>query len=74
MNLKKHGLGAVQIDDLWQDGGKYNGPTRGFDRVRKDFVSGGTGIDGKKNPDLKPTYPNGMEKTTKAIANAGLTA
>lgn len=73
-NLKNHGLGVVQIDDLWQDGGKFNGPTRGFDRVRKEFTKGGTGIDGKKIPDLKPTYPNGMQKTTKAIAKAGLTA
>lgn len=73
-NLKKYGLGTVQIDDLWQDGGKYNGPTRGFDRARKDFVLGGPGIDEKKIPDLKPTYPNGMEKTTKAIADAGLSA
>lgn len=73
-DLKKYGLGAVQIDDLWQDGGKYNGPTRGFDRVRKVFVPGGPGINGKKIPDLKPTYPNGLEKTTKAIADAGLTA
>lgn len=73
-NLKKYGLRTVQIDDLWQDGGKYNGPTRGFDRVRKDFVPGGPGIDGKKIPDLKPTYPNGLQTTTKAIANAGLKA
>lgn len=73
-NLKKYGLGVVQIDDLWQDGGKYNGPTRGFDRVRKDITKGGAGIDGKKIPELKPTYPNGMEKTTEAIANAGLKA
>ena len=73
-NLKKYGLGVVQIDDLWQDGGKYNGPTRGFDRVRKEITTGGTGIDGKKIPELKPTYPNGMQKTTKAIADAGLSA
>jgi hypothetical protein len=73
-NLKKYGLGVVQIDDLWQDGGKYNGPTRGFDRVRKELTKGGTDIDGKKIPELKPTYPNGMEKTTKAIADAGLSA
>ena len=73
-NLKKYGLGVVQIDDLWQDGGKYNGPTRGFDRVRKEVTKGGTGIDGKKIPELKPTYPNGMQKTTKAIADTRLTA
>jgi Melibiase len=73
-NLKRYGLGVVQIDDLWQDGGKYNGPTRGFDRVRKEITKGGFGIDGKKIPELKPTYPNGMQKTTKAIADAGLSA
>jgi hypothetical protein len=73
-NLKKYGLGVVQIDDLWQDGGKYNGPTRGFDRVRKELVPGGLGIDGKKIPELKPTYPTGMQKTTNAIADAGLSA
>lgn len=73
-NLKKYGLGVVQIDDLWQDGGKYNGPTRGFDRVRKELVPGGLGIDGKKISELKPTYPTGMQKTTKAIADAGLSA
>jgi hypothetical protein len=32
-NLRPFGLGVVQIDDQWQDGGKYNGPRRGFDRV-----------------------------------------
>jgi len=32
-NLTKYGLGAIQLDDWWQDGGKYNGPRRGFDRV-----------------------------------------
>jgi hypothetical protein len=73
-NLKKHGLGVVQIDDLWQDGGKYNGPTRGFDRVRTTLTKAGLGIDGKKIPELKPTYPNGMQKTTKAIADVGLSA
>lgn len=73
-NLKKYGLGTVQIDDLWQDGGKYNGPTRGFDQTRTEITKGGTGIDGKKIPELKPTYPNGMETTTKAIADAGLKA
>lgn len=34
-NLKSYGLGAIQIDDEWQDGGSYNGPRRGFDRVKK---------------------------------------
>lgn len=32
--LRPFGLGVIQIDDLWQDGGKFNGPTRGFDRVK----------------------------------------
>ncbi|WP_295790881.1 glycoside hydrolase family 36 protein [Mucilaginibacter sp.] len=32
-NLQPFGLGVVQIDDQWQDGGQYNGPHRGFDRV-----------------------------------------
>ena len=32
--LEPFGLGVVQIDDEWQDGAKYNGPRRGFDRVR----------------------------------------
>lgn len=31
--LKPFGLGVLQIDDEWQDGGKYAGPRRGFDRV-----------------------------------------
>jgi hypothetical protein len=32
--LKPFGFGLVQIDDEWQDGGNYNGPRRGFDRVK----------------------------------------
>ncbi len=32
--LKPHGFSFVQIDDKWQDGGDYNGPRRGFDRVK----------------------------------------
>jgi hypothetical protein len=32
--LKPFGFSFVQIDDQWQDGGEYNGPRRGFDRVR----------------------------------------
>ena len=32
--LKPFGLSVVQIDDQWQDGGDYNGPRRGFDRVQ----------------------------------------
>lgn len=32
--LKPFGFGVVQIDDEWQAGGKFNGPRRGFDRVR----------------------------------------
>jgi Alpha galactosidase C-terminal beta sandwich domain len=35
-NLLSFGLGVLQIDDLWQGGGKYNGPKRGFDRVDKN--------------------------------------
>ena len=34
--LKPFGLGVVQIDDEWQDGAKFNGPRRGFERVRPD--------------------------------------
>ncbi|MCX6876271.1 MAG: NPCBM/NEW2 domain-containing protein [Verrucomicrobia bacterium] len=34
--LKPFGFSFVQIDDGWQDGGKFEGPTRGFDRVRPD--------------------------------------
>jgi len=32
--LKPFGFSFVQIDDGWQDGGSYNGPRRGFDRVK----------------------------------------
>jgi hypothetical protein len=32
--LKPFGMSVVQIDDEWQDGGTYNGPRRGFDRVK----------------------------------------
>ena len=32
--LKPFGFSFVQIDDGWQDGGNFNGPRRGFDRVR----------------------------------------
>jgi hypothetical protein len=34
--LKPFGFGVVQIDDEWQDGAKFNGPRRGFERVRPD--------------------------------------
>lgn len=34
--LKKYGLTTIQIDDRWQDGGNFNGPRRGFDRVKPD--------------------------------------
>jgi hypothetical protein len=34
--LKPFGFSFVQIDDEWQAGGKFNGPRRGFDRVRPD--------------------------------------
>lgn len=33
-DLKPYGFSFVQIDDKWQDGGDYNGPRRGFDRVK----------------------------------------
>jgi hypothetical protein len=32
--LKPFGFSFVQIDDEWQDGGGFNGPRRGFDRVK----------------------------------------
>lgn len=35
-NLKDYGMGVIQLDDMWQDGGAYNGPRRAFDRVKKD--------------------------------------
>ncbi len=34
--LKPFGFSFVQIDDKWQDGGSFNGPCRGFDRVKPD--------------------------------------
>ena len=34
--LKPFGLGVIQIDDEWQDSKHFNGPRRGFDRVRPD--------------------------------------
>jgi hypothetical protein len=34
--LKPFGFGVVQIDDQWQDSKQFNGPRRGFDRVRPD--------------------------------------
>jgi len=34
--LKPFGLSVVQIDDEWQDSQHFNGPRRGFDRVRPD--------------------------------------
>jgi len=34
--LSPYGFGCVQIDDEWQDSPKFNGPRRGFDRVRPD--------------------------------------
>ncbi len=34
--LKPYGFSFVQIDDEWQGGGTYNGPRRGFDRVKPD--------------------------------------
>jgi len=32
--LKPFGFSFIQIDDEWQDGGQFNGPRRGFDRVK----------------------------------------
>jgi hypothetical protein len=32
--LKPFGFSVVQIDDGWQAGGEFNGPRRGFDRVK----------------------------------------
>jgi hypothetical protein len=32
--LKPFGFAVVQLDDQWQDGGSFNGPCRGFDRVK----------------------------------------
>ncbi len=34
--LKPFGFSFVQIDDQWQDSVEFNGPRRGFDRVRLD--------------------------------------
>ena len=34
--LKPFGFSFVQLDDEWQDGGTFNGPRRGFDRVKSD--------------------------------------
>jgi hypothetical protein len=34
--LKPYGFAFVQIDDGWQDGGKFNGPRRGFTRPKPD--------------------------------------
>ena len=34
--LKPFGFSFIQIDDGWQDGRTYNGPRRGFDRVKRD--------------------------------------
>ncbi len=34
--LQPFGFSFVQIDDQWQDGGSYNGPCRGFDRVNPE--------------------------------------
>jgi hypothetical protein len=34
--LKPFGFSFLQMDDQWQDGGDYNGPRRGFDRVKPD--------------------------------------
>ena len=72
-NLKKFGMGVVQIDDQWQGGGKYNGPTRAFDKVRTEPLKNII-VDGKPEADLPANYPNGMQKTAQGIAAAGLSA
>lgn len=72
-NLEKFGLGVIQIDDQWQDGGIYNGPARGFNRTRKTSVKG-TVINGTAKPSFPAGYPRGMKTTTTAIKENGLTA
>lgn len=72
-NLKKYGFGVIQIDDQWQDGGSYNGPTRAFDRVRLTPLAERT-ENGKTYPGYPANYKNGMEPSARAIKNAGLIA
>jgi hypothetical protein len=72
-NLKKYGFGVIQIDDQWQDGGSYNGPTRAFDRVRLTPLEKRT-ENGKTYPGYPANYKNGMEPVAKAIKDAGLSA
>ncbi|MCK5775950.1 MAG: hypothetical protein KAH25_07240 [Bacteroidales bacterium] len=72
-NLKPFGLGVIQIDDQWQAGGNYNGPTRGFDRTRKTPLKS-TVINGDAQQVFPAPYPNGMTTTTTAIKENGLTA
>lgn len=72
-NLKKYGLGVIQIDDQWQDGGSYNGPSRGFDRARNKALNGAV-INGTAKDGFPANYPNGMVTTAKAIKGAGLSA
>ena len=72
-SLKQFGLGVIQIDDQWQAGGSYNGPARGFDRVRKSPLRGAV-INGTAQNGVPAGYPNGMETTAEAIKKAGLTA
>lgn len=71
--LKPFGLGVLQIDDQWQDGGSYNGPARGFNRSRKIALEGAV-INGTAKQGFPANYPNGMETTANAIKNEGLTA
>ena len=72
-NLKQFGLGVIQIDDQWQDGGSYNGPARRFDRARK-FPLTSTVINGTAKNGFPAGYPNGMEATARAIEKNGLIA
>lgn len=72
-NLKAFGMGVIQIDDQWQDGGNYNGPARGFDRARKTPLKSPV-INGTAKQVFPVGYPNGMEKTATAIKENGLTA
>jgi hypothetical protein len=39
--LKPYGFDLLQIDDGWQDGGQYEGPRRGFERVKTNGAYAG---------------------------------
>ena len=58
-NLKSYGLGVIQLDDQWQDGGSYNGPARGFNRSRKVPLEGAV-INGTAKQGFPANYPNAM--------------